>query len=55
MLNATPLYESLVMTGTDANGNKVTQSLNLTVNTASWTMTGYGRSAKDTGSAQITY
>ena len=54
-LNATPLVESLVMTGTDSNGNKVVQNLNLTVNSASWTVQGYGTGAKDTGKAEIAF
>ena len=54
-VNAVPLAESLVMTGTDANGNTVKQNLNLTVNSATWTIEGYGRYAKDSGQSEITY
>ena len=51
----TPLHPSLLMTGTDSNGNKVTQNLNLTIHSAGWTMEGYGSGTKDTGSAEIAY
>lgn len=54
-LNATPLFESLVMRGRDSNGNTVIKDLKLTINSASWTVEGYGRGAKDTGRAQIVY
>ena len=53
-LNGTPLHESLVMTGTGPNG-KVVQNFNVTINDASWTKTGSGVYAKNTGSAEITY
>ena len=49
-LNATPLIESLVMYGEFGS-----QNLTLMVNSATWTITGYGRGAKVTGGAQIAY
>ena len=52
-LNATPLAESLVMYGTNENGNPVTSNLNLIVNSATWTVTGT-RGAKSSGGAEIT-
>lgn len=54
-VNAVPLYESLVMTGRDANGNLVTQNLTLVVNGATWTVKGGGRWQTDSGSAEIAY
>ena len=54
-LNATPLTESLVMYGRDANGDLIKQNLNLTIHSATWTMIGYGSTAQDEGSAQISY
>lgn len=54
-VNGFPLTESLVMYGRDANGNPVTQHLNLGVANAAWTVTGSGRYATNSGSARITY
>lgn len=57
-LNATPLSESLVMYGTNAYGNPVTQNVNLVVNSVTWTVSGYtgrGAVAAMTGSAGIVY
>ena len=53
-LNATPLFESLVMYG----WNRPTTNFNLTINNASWTVSGYtGHGAVPTtsGAAEITY
>lgn len=62
VLNGTPLNESLVMTGTDANGQTITENLNLSVNSASWQVTGIigprcfvVGACKASGSAEIAY
>lgn len=54
-VHATPLSESLVMYGVNASGNYVTENLNLTVNSATWTSSGVGRSLTTSGGADIVY
>ncbi|HWX38990.1 MAG TPA: hypothetical protein VNY09_07085 [Candidatus Sulfotelmatobacter sp.] len=54
-LNGTPLNESLVMYGVNAAGNYVTENLNLIINNASWTASGYGRSTSTSGGAELAY
>lgn len=48
-LNSAPLQESLVMYASDG----TTTNLNLTVNSATWTVTNPGRAQKTSGSAEI--
>lgn len=54
-VNAVPLYESLIMSGRDQNGNSVTENLNLIVDHATWTVKGGGRWETTSGSAGIAY
>ena len=54
-VNAVPLYESLIMSGRDANGNPVTENLNLIVDHATWTVKGGGRWETTSGNAGIAY
>ena len=57
-LNATPLNDSLVMYGVNASGNLVTENLNLTTISATWTVSGYagnGATPTVTGGAEIAY
>lgn len=54
-ISGLPLMESLLMSGRDANGNPVTQHLNLHIANAAWIVTGSGRFATNSGSAQVTY
>lgn len=54
-LNATPLYESLLMQGRDANGNLVMQNLNLIVDGAQWVVRNPGRWETASGAAEIAY
>lgn len=54
-LNATTLFESLIMQGIDETGKQITQNLNLRISGATWTVNGSVRYGITTGSAEIAY